>query len=232
MLAPKILCNRNLHNARRILTRFSKENRAVWAQHNTLIFNVYANDWNKSSENVLPVVHIKIEEKFSCYALPRPNTPVPKHHSGCSNINATLPLCIFTFSYQLCIFPNISLPRCPSSVLIKHHPGPCFETYFCPESTLQLYSILLQRNLPQSASTPTQFCPNTLLFQRPLSQSASAPMPSGSTHSASKCLKFIVLLLKSPLWPTYFCPNTPLLQRPLQQRSSAPMLLCPNVLLP
>ena len=85
----------------------------------------------------------------------------------------------------------------------------CSQTSFCPKSTLLLDSILIQRNLPQSGSTPTRFCPSTLLLQRPLPQRASATIPSGSTHSASKCLKLIV----------------PLLQSPLHQRASAPMPL-------
>ena len=164
-----------------------------------------------------------------------PNAPVPKHLPGCSNINAALSLCIFAFLCQLCIFSNISLPKRPSPVLIKHHPGPalkhlsapralCYYIVFCSNT------IYLNLPLPQHGSAPC----NTLLLQRPQPQSASAPMPSASTYSASKCLKPIVPLLQRALWQTYFCPNynAPLLQRPLQQRASAPIPLCSNAFVP
>ena len=129
-----------------------------------------------------------------------PNVAVHKHPPSCSNINNTLPLFIFTFSCQLCIFSNKSLPKCQSPVLIKHHPGPalkhlsapralCYYIVFCSNT------IYLNLPLPQHGSAPC----NTLLLQRPQPQSASAPMPSASTYSASKCLKPIVPLLQRAL---------------------------------
>ena len=128
----------------------------------------------------------KNRRNVSCYAVPqRPCAQTSPRLFQHQHNSATVHLCISMPTVYLLKHKSAQAPISRSD---QTSSSPCSQTSFCNKSIL-----------PQSVSIPTRFCPNTLLIQRPLSQSSSAPVPSCSTHSASKCLKLNVPLLQSPL---------------------------------